>query len=186
MALAQNDIVRLTKAMNFAAQKHIHQRRKGESAEPYINHTLEVGHLLSEHTDGKDIDLIIGGILHDTIEDTNTTKEELILEFGQNVADIVSECTDDKTLPKAERKHLQVENAPHKSTRARQIKIADKISNLRSILSSPPPDWSNARKLEYFEWSKKVVDGCRGINTGLEQEYDRLYQIGAAKFKLAA
>ncbi|MDP2206098.1 MAG: HD domain-containing protein [Alphaproteobacteria bacterium] len=172
----------LTRALMFAAQKHTDQRRKGERAEPYVNHLIDVVDTLARHTDGADVDLLMAGALHDTIEDTETKYEELKREFGENVADIVRECTDDKSLPKAERKRLQAENAPHKSERARMVKIADKTSNLRSILDSPPPDWDNARKLEYFDWSKSVVDGCRGINAGLEREFDDLHKKGTAKF----
>jgi guanosine-3',5'-bis(diphosphate) 3'-pyrophosphohydrolase len=176
-----NDVVSLAKAFNFAAQKHIDQRRKGINKEPYINHLTDVADLLATHSGG-DTALVLAGVLHDTIEDTETTYEELKKEFGKTVADTVRECTDDKSLPKAERKRLQAENAKHKSDRARLVKIADKISNLRSTLKSPPADWDDARKLEYFVWSKTVVDNCRGINAGLEREFDRLYKTGVKKF----
>ena len=177
---------KLTKAMLFAAKKHTDQRRKGERAEPYVNHLIEVAELLASHTDGKNTDLICAGILHDTIEDTGTKYEELVREFGENVADIVRECTDDKSLPKAERKRLQIENAPHKSDAAKMVKMADKISNLRSILDSPPPDWDLVRKQQYFDWAKKVVDGCRGVNAGLEGEFDNTYKKGAKAFGMKA
>lgn len=176
----------LSRALLFAAKKHTDQRRKGERAEPYVNHLIEVVDLLATHTDGKDADLLAAGALHDTIEDTGTKYEELKKEFGENVADIVQECTDDKSLPKAERKRLQAENAPHKSDRAKMVKMADKISNLRSILDSPPPDWSLARKQEYFTWAKSVVDGCRGVNEGLEGEFDKTYAKGVQKFGMGA
>ena len=179
-------VQKLTKAMFFAAQKHTDQRRKGARAEPYINHIAEVVDLLAQHTDGKNIDLLCAGALHDTVEDTGVKREELVREFGENVADIVMECTDDKSLDKAERKRLQVENAPHKSDDAKMVKMADKISNLKTILTSPPPDWSDARKQEYFTWAKAVVDGCRGINNGLEQEFDKTYARGVKQFGMAA
>jgi guanosine-3',5'-bis(diphosphate) 3'-pyrophosphohydrolase len=177
---------KLTKAFLFAAQKHAGQKRKGENQEPYVNHLIEVVDILARHTGGTDVDLLCAGALHDSMEDQGVTHAELVREFGKAVADIVQECTDDKSLEKAERKRLQIEHAPHKSTSARMLKMADKISNLNSILNSPPPDWSDTRKLEYFEWSKKVVDGCRGINAGLEAEYDRMYKTGMQKFKPAA
>lgn len=170
----------ITKAVHFAADKHRDQRRKGEDAIPYINHPAEVAELLAKHTDGKDTILILGGLLHDTVEDTETTFEELEREFGKEVADLVAEVTDDKSLPKMERKRLQVEHAPHTSERARQIKLADKISNLQSILEVPPSGWDNARKVEYFEWAKKVTDGCRGVNEGLEKAFDEVYERGMA------
>jgi GTP diphosphokinase / guanosine-3',5'-bis(diphosphate) 3'-diphosphatase len=172
----------LTRALMFAAQKHTDQRRKGARAEPYVNHLIEVADLLAQHTGGTDTTLLLAGILHDTIEDTETSYAELKKEFGENVADIVMECTDDKNLPKQERKRLQVENAPHKSDSAKMVKMADKISNLKAILDSPPPDWSQSRKLEYFNWAKDVVDGCRGVNTGLEDTFDKLHTKGLAKF----
>lgn len=176
------DLQKLTRAMSFAAQKHTDQRRKGARAEPYINHLVEVVDLLVQHTGGQDIDLLCAGMLHDTVEDTDTTKEELVRAFGENVADIVMECTDDKHLPKETRKRLQVEHAPHKSDAAKMVKMADKISNLRAILTSPPPDWSEQRKQEYFTWAKAVVDGCRGVNAGLEKEFDSVYKKGAAHY----
>lgn len=172
----------LSKALLFAAKKHTDQRRKGERAEPYVNHLIEVVDLLATHTGGTDGVLLAAGALHDTIEDTNTKYDDLKREFGENIADIVQECTDDKSLPKAERKRLQVEHAPHKSDRAKMVKMADKISNLRSILDSPPPDWSETRKREYFNWAKDVIDGCRGVNAGLEKEFDETYKKGAQKF----
>lgn len=174
----------VSRALHFAAQKHSHQRRKGEHGEPYVNHLIEVVDLLAQHN--APIEAIIAGALHDTVEDQGVTREDLITQFGENVADIVCECTDDKALPKAERKRLQVENAPHKSDAAKMVKMADKISNLRSILLTPPTDWDDARKAEYFTWAKQVVDGCRGVNTGLEKEFDHQYAAGARQFKIAA
>jgi len=180
------ELSKLTRAMVFAAQKHTDQRRKGDRGEPYVNHLIEVVDLLTQHTDGKNIDLLCAGMLHDTVEDTETTREELVREFGENVADIVMECTDDKSLPKAERKRLQVENAPHKSDDTKMLKMADKISNLRAILTSPPPGWDAQRKQEYFTWAKAVFEGCRGVNAGLEKEFDTVYKKGAKQLGMAA
>jgi guanosine-3',5'-bis(diphosphate) 3'-pyrophosphohydrolase len=183
---AVNDIQLLTKAMNFAAQKHIDQRRKGEAAEPYLNHLTEVAALLAEFTKGTDPVVVAAGILHDTIEDTQTTREELVREFGENVADIVCEATDDKSLHWAERKRQQIIHAAHASAEAKQIKMADKISNLRAILNSPPKGWDAERKLNYFIWAKKVVDNCRGANAGLAACFDDIYQRGVKAFGPAA
>jgi len=121
-------------------------------------------------------DLIIAGLLHDTIEDTETSFDELVEEFGIDVANLVREVTDDKNLEKQVRKQLQIENAPRKSDRAKQLKIADKIANLRSILKSPPSDWDRDRKLKYAEWSRRVIAGCRGVNTNLEAIFDDVYE----------
>ena len=160
----------------FAAEKHAGQKRKGAAGEPYINHLLEVAHLIAAHTDPPDTNLIVAGLLHDTIEDTSTTAAELEERFGPDVAALVLEVTDDKTLPKERRKALQVQHAPKKSTRAQVIKLADKISNLRSILEKPPEGWTFERKRQYFDWARQVVDGLRAPNSGLKAEFDRLYQ----------
>lgn len=163
------------KAAHFAAIKHTDQRRKGDRQEPYFNHLSDVALILAEHTHGNDPVLIAAGFLHDTIEDTKTTYEELVGEFGQEIADLVREVTDDKNLPSSERKRLQIVNSPKKSPRAKMIKIADKLSNLKSILHSPPTAWSEERKRAYFDWAAQVVDGCKGINQALENAFDRTY-----------
>ncbi|MEI8189290.1 MAG: HD domain-containing protein [candidate division NC10 bacterium] len=171
-------VMDLVRALDFAARKHRDQRRKGAASEPYINHPAEVARLVAEATAGRDLVVVLAALLHDTIEDTKTTAEELAHEFGPEVAALVAEVTDDKRLPKIERKRLQVENAPHKSPRAKRIKIADKTSNLRAILTSPPVDWDSARKRDYFEWAAKVVAGCHGVNRALEAQFDEAYRAG--------
>ena len=179
-----SDLQLISKAFNFAASRHVDQRRKGAKAEPYINHPAEVAWILAEN--GADARLIAAGALHDTVEDVGVTFEELTREFGQDVSDLVREVTDDKSLSKQERKLLQIEHAAHASEGAKMLKMADKIANLRALLSSPPPDWNEARIAEYFTWAKKVVDNCRGVNQGLEETFDHAYTLGAKKFKLAA
>ncbi len=164
------------KAAHFAAQKHAGQRRKGATAEPYINHLIEVAELVSSALPEPDTNLVIAALLHDTIEDTGVTKEELIQTFGADVAELVVELTDDKALPKVERKRLQIVDAPKKSVRAQVIKVADKISNVRAVLSSPPADWGPQRKREYFDWAKQVVDALTAPNQALKAEFERLYR----------
>jgi (p)ppGpp synthase/HD superfamily hydrolase len=178
MAKLENPVTTIARALHFAAKKHAKQRRKGGDAEPYINHLAEVAETLAVHTDGQDSNLVVAGLLHDTLEDTETTYEALVDGFGRDVADLVVEVTDDKTLPKAERKRLQVLKASHKSDRAKMLKIADKISNLNSILNSPPEDWTPERKREYFDWAKKVVDGCTGVNPALDKQFAEVYEKG--------
>ena len=172
------DIIQFARALDFAAKKHAHQRRKGELEEPYINHLADVTRLLVTATEGRDTVLALAGLLHDTIEDTETTFDEIEAEFGREVADLVAEVSDDKSLPKAERKQLQIEKAPAKSDRAKMLKLADKTSNLQSIIHSPPVDWSLERKREYFKWARDVVAGCRGVNEYLEKEFDRTWRRG--------
>ncbi len=169
-----SDVGQVIRAAHFAAVRHASQRRKGEAAEPYVNHLLEVAHLVAEA--GLDTATVTAALLHDTVEDTATTREELVAEFGETVAAMVMELTDDKSLPKAERKRLQVERAPHKSAGAQAIKAADKISNLRSILDSPPSDWDEQRKREYFAFAKAVVDGLDRAPAQLLAEFAMTFQ----------
>ena len=175
---ARRAVVDLMRALDFAARKHRDQRRKGAGAEPYINHLTEVACLVAEATAGKDPLVVLGALLHDTLEDTQTTRRELTREFGREVAALVSEVTDDKRLHKAVRKRLQIETAPHKSDRAKLIKIADKTSNLRSLVESPPVDWDIRRQREYFAWAQNVVEGCRGVNDQLEAQFEAARRAG--------
>lgn len=170
-----HDILKISRAIDFAAKKHVHQRRKGELAEPYINHLTDVARMLAEATEGRDTTLIVAGLLHDTIEDQNVQHEELAQTFSREVADLVLEVTDDMTIAKPERKLLQVAYAPFKSQRAKMLRIADKTSNLNSVLTSAPVHWDLARRREYFEWAKRVVDGCRGVSPHLEALFDEAY-----------
>jgi (p)ppGpp synthase/HD superfamily hydrolase len=162
-------------AAHFAAVRHSGQRRKGAAAEPYVNHLLEVAELVAGALTQPDPNVVIAALLHDTVEDVGVTREELIETFGEDVANLVLEVTDDKSLPKQERKRLQIVNAPKKSVRAQLIKLADKISNLRAILASPPADWSVQRQREYFEWAKQVVDALSAPDAGLKAEFERVH-----------
>jgi len=166
-----HNFVALLQALHFAADKHRDQRRKGVEASPYINHLIEVTELLARVGGITDIVTLQAAILHDTLEDTQTTPEELEAAFGPAVRQVVEEVTDNKQLPKAERKRLQIEHASHLSARAKRVKLADKISNVRSIIHTPPAEWSLERKREYLDWSERVVAGCRGCNAALEQAY---------------
>jgi len=166
---------KLTSALEFAADKHRHQRRKGEEASPYINHPIELVHVLVHEGNVEDLDVLCAALLHDTIEDTKTTREELAAAFGETIAEIVAEVSDDRSLEKAERKRRQTEHAPHLSPRAKLVKLADKICNLRDINRHPPRDWPLQRKQDYFDWAKSVIDGLRGANPNLEAVFDAEY-----------
>jgi (p)ppGpp synthase/HD superfamily hydrolase len=167
-----NELIAIMRAADAAARWHVDQRRKGSAQEPYVNHLLEVATLVAQATGGTDTDAIIAALLHDTIEDQNVTAETIAGEFGQHVADIVMEVTDDKSLPKAERKRQQVESASKRSREAKLIKLADKTSNVRAVTTSPAVDWQMKRRLEYIEWAKEVVAGLRGTSPWLEQQFD--------------
>jgi GTP diphosphokinase / guanosine-3',5'-bis(diphosphate) 3'-diphosphatase len=175
-----SDIKKLLRAAAFSAKKHTGHVRKGANAEPYINHPIEVANILSNIGKINDVNILAAALLHDTVEDTETTPEEIEELFGTKVRNYVMECTDDKTLPKARRKELQVEHAPHLSPGARQIKLADKISNITDIMNHPP-DWSTERKLEYIQWGADVVAGLRGANKKLERLFDETVHQARAK-----
>lgn len=175
---APSPSLRLARALDFAARMHAHHRRKGAAQEPYVNHLAEVARLLAEATDGADTNLIMAGLLHDTVEDTETTFDDLEREFGPDVAGLVREVTDDKSQPKAERKRRQIQSAPQASDRAKMLKLADKISNLRSMVDSPPAGWEDDRIVEYYRWAKRVAAGCRGVNERLEALFDAACNAG--------
>jgi (p)ppGpp synthase/HD superfamily hydrolase len=170
--VTMNEWIAVLRAADTAARWHSNQRRKGIAQEPYINHLLEVASLVAEATGGTDPNVVIAALLHDAIEDQGVTSGVLASEFGQHVADVVMDVSDDKTLPKDERKRKQVVNAGKKSYDAKLVKLADKTSNLRAIASSPAADWSVERRLEYIEWAKAVVAGLRGTSPLLERQFN--------------
>ncbi|MDX2306263.1 MAG: HD domain-containing protein [Microscillaceae bacterium] len=171
-------IPKILKALEFAAEMHKKQKRKGEEDIPYINHCIHVARLISDVGQIQDENLLIAAILHDTLEDTEAQPRDILTLFGKPVLDIVLEVSDDKSLPKAERKRLQIETAAKKSSNAKILKIADKISNIRDIIDHPPKDWSIKRRLEYLDWSAQVIDQIRGANDPLEALFDQYLQEG--------
>ena len=175
-----DDLDLILEAAAFAADKHRMQRRKDAEASPYINHPLALAHILSREGKVSDPVVLCAALLHDTVEDTETTLEELEARFGAEVAATVAEVTNDESLPKAEQKRLQVAKAASKSRAAKLVKLADKISNLRDLAATPPAGWSRERRLEYYRWSRDVVAGLRGVNPALEQAFDEAYERGLA------
>ena len=165
------DLGKILYAASFAAEKHRLQKRKDE-IQPYINHPIEVANLLVNVGDIHDTDTVVAALLHDTVEDCDVTFSEIEGKFGPIVAGYVRELTDDKSLPKAERKQLQIEHAPHLTDGAKRIKLADKISNIDDIAKEPPKDWSIEQRREYIEWGENVVAGLRGVNGNLERLFD--------------
>ncbi len=172
------DLQQFLRAAAFAARKHQHQRRKDAEASPYINHPLTVAALLAEAGGVTDPLTLVAAVLHDTLEDTETTPEELAATFGPAVRDLVQEVTDDKRLHKPERRRQQALSASHLSGRAKLIRIADKIANAHDVIRHPPANWDLRRRREYLEWTAEVVAGCRGINPRLEALYDQTLQEG--------
>jgi len=165
----------LIRAAAFAAHKHRNQRRKDADASPYINHPIALANVLANEADVLDATVLAAALLHDTIEDTDTTHEEIEAAFGPAIASVVAEVTDDTSLPKAQRKQQQIEHAAHISASARLVKLADKICNLRDIATAPPAGWSLDRKREYFDWARQVVDQMRGTHAALEALFDAAF-----------
>lgn len=179
----------MLRAAVFAARVHATHKRKGASGEPYVNHVLEVAQILAEN--GAPAEAILAGLLHDTVEDSDQdpepiTPERLVAEFGEAVARIVAEATDDKSLPKETRKALQVKHAPHTSAAAKMLKLADKISNLRAITASPPAGWDHARRVEYVGWAGRVAAGLKGVNPALDALFEATYRDAMARLAAEA
>ncbi|HYG48522.1 MAG TPA: HD domain-containing protein [Allosphingosinicella sp.] len=179
--ITAGDLDLILAAAAFAADRHRMQRRKDAEASPYINHPLALAHILSREGAISDATILCAALLHDTVEDTETTIEELERLFGAEVAAIVAEVTNDGSLPKPEQKRLQVANAASKSRGAKLVKLADKISNLRDIAATPPAGWSAERRSEYYRWSRDVVAGLRGVSPALERAFDEAYERGLAR-----
>ena len=173
------------KAADAAARWHVHHRRKGLAKEPYINHLIEVAMLVADATAGSDTNLVIAALLHDAIEDPEVPRELIAENFGDDVASIVVEVTDDKRLPKAQRKLIQIETAAAKSPRAKMLKLADKTSNLRTVAASPPSGCSVKRRMEYVEFARKVAAGLRGVNQKLEDQFDEAAHAAERSFQPA-
>ena len=184
-----NDISLILTALEFAAVRHRKQFRKGADRSPYINHPIQVANLLANEAGEKDPVLIAAAILHDVVEDTVDGKKEkkkLISQmrdvFGEDVLSVTLEVTDDKSLSKKQRKRLQIEHAPMLSVRAKKLKLADKIMNVRDITNNPPVAWTIRRTRKYLDWSEKVVTGLRGTHDNLEDIFDKTLEAGWGKF----
>jgi guanosine-3',5'-bis(diphosphate) 3'-pyrophosphohydrolase len=171
----KGELALLLKALAFAARKHRDQRRKDAQASPYINHPIALADVLVNEAGVTDVEVLCAALLHDTVEDTATTHQELLDEFGSRVARIVAEVTDDQALSKEERKCLQVEHAPRLSAEAKLVKLADKICNLRDVATDPPARWDLARRREYFDWAKRVVDRMEPVPPKLQAAFDAAY-----------
>ena len=167
----------ILRAVAFAAHKHRDQRRKDKEASPYINHPIELAHVLWDEGEVRDPLVIAAALLHDTLEDTETSWQELRGEFGEEIADIVLEVTDTQWLRKEVRKRLQVAKAKHSSEQARLVKLADKICNVRDLATRAPEGWSLERKRQYYDWAREVVDRLRGTHPELERRFDEVYAL---------
>ncbi len=177
-------IDRYFEAAAYAALRHGDQRRKGALCEPYVTHVLDVARRLAAAQPDDGV-LIIGGLLHDIVEDTEGTAEEIEARFGGEVAALVLEVSDDKSLPKAERKRLKIAHFPKKSERARRLILADTASNVASLTTSPP-DWPLSRIVDYIDWAERVVAPARGLDPVLETGFAESAAAARAQFGDAA
>lgn len=174
-AIAMDELGKFLKAMAFAAHKHRDQRRKDVCASPYINHPIQLVDVLCNEAGVTDANVLCAAVLHDTIEDTETTAEELAQHFGQQISDIVVEVSDDTNLCKFDRKQAQIHHAGDLSDEAKLVKLADKICNLRDVADNPPAGWDLQRRQEYFDWGLAVINGLRGVHSDLEKIFDETY-----------
>ena len=175
-------IARLSHAAHWAARAHKSQQRKGIDAEPYVNHLLEVAELVAHADAPGDVEVVIAGLLHDTVEDVGVTEADLVAEFGPRVAELVMLVTDDKSLPKDRRKWLQIEHAPGLPRDAKLIKLADKTSNLRALVRTPPAGWSAERLAYYVTWAAAVVEACGSVDPGLERAFWDAHAVAAQAY----
>ena len=168
----------ILKAAHFSAQKHSTQRRKDENASPYINHPISVALAIAQIGGVDDPEILAAALLHDTLEDTKTEPEDLEAEFGKKVCEYVLDVTDDKTLPKDERKRRQIEHAKKISKGAALIKLGDKISNVTDVINSPPEGWDINRRKEYLDWAEKVIENCPKVNDRMENKFQEIIKQG--------
>lgn len=182
VSASASDLARIHAAARFAAIRHADHRRKDARQQPYINHLIEVAELLSRAVGDSDPDLIMAGYLHDTIEDVGVTYDQLVAMFNEDVATLVREVTDNKNLSREDRKRIQVERAATISRRGQWLKLADKISNVRSMIDSPPAAWPRERRLDYVTWAGKVVAALTEPHPYLITEFDQVHQRALAEF----
>jgi len=172
LSAMNKDVLTISQALAFAARAHCNQRRKGPAQEPYINHLIEVMDVLATATGGDDTEVLIAGLLHDTLEDCNVTEAELTAQFGERVSRMVRQNTDDMSLPKAERKARRIAAMLEKPADSRMVKLADVISNMRAVASSPPAGWTQERKLAYLNDCRALRAAARGTHAKLEEMFD--------------
>jgi guanosine-3',5'-bis(diphosphate) 3'-pyrophosphohydrolase len=182
MEKCRSDLKLIFEALFFAAEKHKDQHRKGDSAAPYINHPIAVAYYLTRYCDMVDTTVVIAAILHDTLEDTDATPQEIEEKFGPDVLLLVQEVTDDKNLPKDVRRNLQVKTVSEGSPGAKLIRLADKISNVTDLTKTPPTGWDEKAKIDYLDWTEQVIRRIKGVNSSLEQLYDERMKRARGKF----
>ncbi|MBS1990550.1 MAG: bifunctional (p)ppGpp synthetase/guanosine-3',5'-bis(diphosphate) 3'-pyrophosphohydrolase [Cyanobacteria bacterium SZAS LIN-2] len=178
------DVGLLLRALRFASEKHRYQRRKDREKTPYINHPIEVAERIWNVGGHYDINVVCAALLHDTVEDTDTTIEEISENFGPEIAQLVGEVTDAAGLTKHERRQAQIDHAPGLSHGAKHIKLADKTSNISDISRSQPPEWSDERCIEYLLWTEQVISTIGGVNQALEADYYRALQAAKKSWKV--
>jgi (p)ppGpp synthase/HD superfamily hydrolase len=179
-----SDLHLIFRALSYAAQQHATHKRKGREALPYINHPIKVSTIITQYVPDASNELIAAAVLHDVVEDSETTVEDLKNMFGATIASIVEEVSDDKFLPKKEAKQKQIQNAPHLSHNAKLIRICDKIANVRDICGEDVPnDWDYKTKIEYLNWAEEVVNAMGKFHDELEFTFKDEVRWGRLKIK---
>jgi guanosine-3',5'-bis(diphosphate) 3'-pyrophosphohydrolase len=176
------DLALIFEALHFAAEKHRKQRRKGSADTPYINHPIAVAYYLCTYADVLDVNVLVAALLHDILEDTDTAPREIEEKFGLQVLKLVQEVTDDKNLPKKVRRNEQENTMGERSHGAKLIRIADKISNVSDFFHSPPPGWDSETRIEYLDWTERVIGKIKGVNPNLESVYDEKLKMARKKY----
>jgi guanosine-3',5'-bis(diphosphate) 3'-pyrophosphohydrolase len=178
LILNDDSLKQIFDALQFSADKHRKLKRKNKHATPYINHPIDVARILVTVGGVNDTDIICAALLHDTIEDTQTTEKEIEDIFGTKVKDYVVELTDNMELSADRRKEMQAKSFPHKSTGAKLIKLCDKISNVSDVIHDPPVFWTHSRRLRYLDSAEQLLDAIRGTNENLERKLDEIIAEG--------
>jgi GTP diphosphokinase / guanosine-3',5'-bis(diphosphate) 3'-diphosphatase len=181
--LERSQIALVVRAVAFAAIKHRDQRRRDGAATPYVNHVIAVADALANEGGIRDAAVICAALLHDVLEKTDASSQELRQLFGMKIADTVAELTDDYSLPKTERKQRQIDAMPGLSREAQQVRLADKLCNLRDVLAGSPVEWSNARKSRYVAHAQRVLCRIDGICPPLERKVTEVLELWKARTK---
>ncbi|EFO18322.1 hypothetical protein LOAG_10172 [Loa loa] len=162
----------IIEAVDLAARRHRQQRRKDAAQTPYVNHPIGVAYILTSEGQITDTTTIIAAILHDIVEHTKTTDEEIRKMFGDEIADIVKECTMVRSMKREARMKSELEKASKLSHKAKLVQLADKLNNIRDIERGTPLGWTKQHVTEYIIFAKDLLSKIRGIHGPLESALD--------------
>jgi len=168
-ALNEKDAEAVLGAAIFATEKHKSQVRSNEKKTPYIIHPIEVADLVMKIGHVYDKDVLITALLHDVMDDTQTTYEQITSLYGTKVSSYLEEMTSKQGLSLKEQKKQQIMQAFRQNPSVAIIKLSDKLSNLKTLATSPPPSWSRDRIDQYFQWAQTVIENLPESNQLLKK-----------------